>query len=157
MNKYLLLILLSVGAFIHSKAQRKGVILNMETGIPLRDVKIYTNNGQVIKTDYTGTYHIPQPFKSATIVKPSFVSLTMNVYEMADTIELLPRMNTLSEVVVWGNRRRTTLNVQRAMRDNKNYYTPKAGFNLDFFSIFKSSKGLNKKERKKHNEIIQTY
>lgn len=139
------------------QAQKKGVILNMETGIPLRDVKIYTNNGQVVKTDYMGAYHIPQPFKSITIVKPNFVSLTVNSYELGDTTELLPRMNSLNEVIVWGNRRRTTLNVQRAMKDNKNYYTPQPGFNIDLFSIFTSRKGLNKKQRRKHNEIIQNY
>lgn len=157
MNKILLLLFMLSCTFLTAQAQRKGVILNMETGIPIRDVKIYTNNGQVATTDYTGTYHIPQPFKSVTIVKPSFVSLTMNAYEMTDSIELLPRMNTLSEVVVWGNRRRTTLNVQRAMKDNKDYYTPKAGFSFDLFSIFNAKKGLNKKERRRHDEIIQTY
>ncbi|MCR5077026.1 MAG: hypothetical protein K6A82_03200 [Prevotella sp.] len=144
-------------SFLSTHAQRKGVILNMETGVPLKDVRIYTNNGQIDTTDYTGFYYIPYKFSSITIVKADFVSLTLDVYEMTDTIELLPRFNTLNEVVIWGKRHKMTFDTKRALKDVPNYYTPKSGMNFDFFSLFRSRTGLSREERRKHDEIIKNY
>ena len=152
---FITLILFSIALPIFS--QRRGIVLSMETGMPIREVKVYTNNGQVAVTDYTGHYEIKQTFKSATFVKGNFVSLTLNNYEINDTTELLPKLNSLDEVIIWGKRKRIILNIQRAMQDNKYYYTPKAGFSFDLFSLFNKSKGLNKKERLKHDEIIKSY
>lgn len=137
-------------------AQKRGVIINMETGDPVRDVKIYTNTNKTATTDWRGQYYLKDYFTSVTISHPNYLSLTLNLYEMGDTIELLPRFNTLEEVVVYG-RRPMTFDAKRATRDARDYYTPNVGgFSFDLFSLFRRG-GLNKKEREKHDEIIRTY
>ena len=62
----------------------------------------------------------------------------------------------MDEVVIYG-KRPMTFDVKKATRDARDYYTPNVGgFTFDFFNLFKS-KGLNSKEREKHDQIIKTY
>ncbi|WP_028896001.1 hypothetical protein [Prevotella sp. HUN102] len=157
MGRHIAFFILFLAVALPSFSQRKGVIVSMETGVPIRDVKIYTNNGQIDSTNYRGEFQIKKDFSSITIAKASFVSLTLNHYEMTDTIQLLPKFNTLNEVIVWGKRKETTLNINRAIGDLTQYYTPKPGLNFDVISLFRRRQGLSKKEKQKHDEIIDTY
>lgn len=137
-------------------AQKKGLIVNMTDGVPIRDVKIYTNTNTVTTTNWKGEFTIDKYFTSITITHPNYLSLTLNLYEMTDTIELIPNYHTLDEVVIYG-KRPMTFDVKKATRDARDYYTPNVGgFTFDFFNLFKS-KGLNDKEREKHDQIIKTY
>ena len=137
-------------------AQKKGLIVNMTDGVPIRDVKIYTNTNTVTTTNWKGEFTIDKYFTSITITHPNYLSLTLNLYEMTDTIELIPNYHTLDEVVIYG-KRPMTFDVKKATRDARDYYTPNVGgFTFDFFNLFKS-KGLNSKEREKHDQIIKTY
>lgn len=138
--------------------QTKGVILNMETGIPVKDVQIYTNTNVRTTTNYLGQFSIPYQyqFQSLTITHEKFVPVTLNQTEMTDTIYLMPKFNTLSEVVVWG-KRRMMFNVNKIVQDAHNWYTPSSGASVDFFSLFQKKQGLTKKQREKHDEIIKNY
>lgn len=138
-------------------AQKKGVIVSMTDGVPVRDVKIFTNTNKVATTNWRGEYSIKNYFTSVTITHKDYVSLTLNLYEMGDTIELLPKFHSIDEVVVYG-KRKMTFDVKRATRDARDYYTPPVGgFSFDFFSLFHKRQGLNHKEKEKHDEIIKTY
>lgn len=137
-------------------AQKSGVIVSMTDGVPVRDVKIYTNRNTVATTNWRGEYIIDKPFTSVTITHKDYVSLTLNLYEMGDTIELLPKFHSLDEVVVYG-KRRMSFDAKAATHDAHDYYTPQVGgFSFDLFSLFKRH-GLSSKERQKHDEIIKTY
>ena len=48
-------------------AQTHCVVADMETRIPIRNVKVFTNRGDVYVTDYTGQLHVDKPFESATL------------------------------------------------------------------------------------------
>jgi len=155
--RILMIFLLMFSALQSAMAQKRGVIVNMETGVPIRDAKIYTNTNKTFTTDWRGQYSIKDYFTSATITHQNYLSLTLNLYEMGDTIELLPRFNTLEEVVVYGSKP-MTFDVKRATRDARDYYTPNVGgFSFDFFSLFHKRRGLSSKEKEKHDEIIRTY
>lgn len=138
-------------------AQRKGVIVNMTDGVPIRDVKIYTNTNTVAKTNWRGEYSIDKYFTSVTITHKDYLSLTLNLYEMRDTIELIPKFHTLDEVVVYGERP-MSFDPKNITKDARNYYTPplNGGFSFDLFSLFKK-RGLTSKQKEKHDEIIKTY
>lgn len=153
----LLFTLLVLLASMTARAQIHGVIASAETGVPLRNVTIYTNTAKTVKTNWRGEYEIPSTFSSVTIVKKDYVSLTLNLSEMSDTLYLLPKFNSLSEVVVWGKRR--SINPNALKRGFEPSFVPNStgGFNFDFFSIFRKKRGLNRKELEKHNEIINNY
>lgn len=140
---------------VYAKAQKHGTIINVEDGLPIRDVKIYTNTNKTATTNWLGEYNIYTDFKSATISHGKYMSITLKKEEMRDTIYLLPKMYTLDEVIVWGKRPYFTQSKQIA-RDASMYAPPGAGKGFDFFSLFKK-KPMNKKQRKRHDEIIRSY
>lgn len=145
-----------IGA-LPAKAQLDVVVADIESGVPLRDAKIYTDSGSVAKTDYRGMAHIDRPFSSATITHPKFLSTTVQRHEMVDTIFLLPRANTLNEVVVWGEGRKGIKSmVADATRDAPLYAPPPAMVQFDFFEMFRK-KPLNKKARKKNRELLDNW
>lgn len=55
-----------------ARAQKQGVIISMETGAPLADVHIYTNNNIQTTTNYKGEWKIPYPSR----VSPSHMDIT---------------------------------------------------------------------------------
>lgn len=142
-----------------AQAQRKGVIASAETGLPLRDCTIYTNNGQSYTTLWTGEYDITMPFQSVTIVKPNYMSYTLELSEMADTIYLLPRFNTLAEVTVWGKRRRFSKNAVSSWQPSYVPNTPATGGvgGLDILGIFEPKRGMSSKDKEKHEQVIREY
>lgn len=146
-----------LGITIVTMAQKRGVIVNMADGVPVRDVKIYTNRNAVVTTNWRGEFVLDKPCTSVTITHPNYLSLTLNLYEMTDTIELIPKYHSLDEVVIYG-RRKMMFDVKDATKDARDYYTPKmsGGFSFDLFSLFKR-RGLSKEQRKKHDQIIQNY
>lgn len=139
-------------------AQVRGVIADMETGTPVRGVKIYTNTKYIAQTDWAGRFRLDRPYSSVTIVHGKYVSLTLSKEEMRDTIRLLPRLNQLQEVVVWGKRPKPhpqaidKAKLQEIMRD----YTPHpSGFSFNFFSLF--SRKRSKIDDPKNREILDNY
>ena len=57
------LLALLVATQVH--AQHGGVVVHMETGVPLRDVVVMTNTGERAKSDYRGQFQLthPLPFR----------------------------------------------------------------------------------------------
>ena len=94
------LLALLVATQVH--AQHGGVVVHMETGVPLRDVVVMTNTGERAKSDYRGQFQLTKPFTSLTLSHSGFVSLSLERSQMSDTLALMPQFNTLEEVTVWG-------------------------------------------------------
>lgn len=133
------------------------VVGNAETGVPMREVAIYTNTGKTYTTNWRGEAAIMSPFKSATIVKADFVSLTLDFSEMSDTIWLLPRFNTLSEVVVWGKGRMINKHATRSWEPSF-LPAPTGGIGgLDILGLFTRKRAMNKRQVEKHKEVMREY
>lgn len=140
------------------EAQSSCVIIDKETGTPIRDVKAHTDKGDEYATDYQGHLTIDQPFESATLVHGSYLSRKMKREEICDTIWLLPNAIRLDEVVVWGQKN-NALNTMMslAMAQAAATATPPAGgIHFDFFSMLKK-KPLSKKARKKNKELLRDW
>jgi len=153
-------LLLSLSVFLWSAtsyAQWSGVIVNMETGVPIRDVHIFTNYNKMVTTDYRGRYTLEEPFTSVTITHGKFLQLSLKREELRDTIALLPSANSIGEVVIWGEMPRIGVKEKEISEDAKYYYTPPSGFSFDFFELFRRKSRMNKQQRKKHEEIIESY
>ena len=87
-------------------------MVNMETGVPVRDVLVYTDNGQGAKTAWDGTFRIEKAFRRVSFTHGGYVKRIMDVEEMqGDTIALLPNMLAMGEVVIWGHRRNMTASI----------------------------------------------
>ena len=87
-------------------AQRQLVVANMESHVPVRDIKIYTDNQQETKSRWDGTFTLRDGYKRITFVHPDYVKRYVLTSELkSDTIFLIPNVNALKEVVIYGHRR----------------------------------------------------
>ena len=142
----------------HVFAQGRCVIVDKETGTPIRDVKAYTDKKNEFTTNYRGELVIDKPFESATLAHPKYLSRKVDMSELKDTVWLLPKAIRLDEVVVWGVKRSPMdammSSLQAQLAAEAAMHPPVVGF--DFFQMFKK-KPLNKKARKKNEKLLKEW
>ncbi|MCR5130021.1 MAG: hypothetical protein K6C10_00990 [Prevotella sp.] len=83
-----------------SIAQRPIVVLDMDTGLPVRDVSVRVDNGAAKQTDYLGRTSVPILFDSIMFSHVRYESERLNYQEVRDTMYLLPIEHMLPEVQV---------------------------------------------------------
>ena len=82
------------------------IVADMESRVPLRDVLVYTDNNQNTKTIWDGTFSLKEGFDRISFSHPLYEKRYVLKSELkGDTIFLLPKRNTLREVVIYGERR----------------------------------------------------
>jgi hypothetical protein len=102
--KYLLIGSLFVAST--SVKSQQFVVADMESRVPLRDVLVHTDDNQNIKTIWDGTFSLNEGFGRISFSHPHYEKRYVLKSELrGDTIFLLPKMNTLREVVIYGERR----------------------------------------------------
>ena len=100
-----LLIVLSLITSASAGAQQF-VVADMESRVPLRDVQIHTDDNQDARTIWDGTFSLKEGFGRISFYHPQYERRYVLTSELkGDTIFLLPKMNTLREVVIYGERR----------------------------------------------------
>lgn len=86
------------------RAQVRGVVVDLETHVPIRDVAISLNTNNATRTKWDGSFIINNDFGSATFTRSGYLSRNMNKEEIKDTVFLLPSGRTLAEVVVYARK-----------------------------------------------------
>lgn len=82
------------------------VVTDLESRVPIRDVMIYTDDNQQTKSHWDGTFSLNEGFVRINFSHPKYLSRYVLKTELkGDTIYLIPSMNTLDEVVIYGHRR----------------------------------------------------
>lgn len=138
-------------------AQTHGIVIDIETRVPLRDVRITTNNHQEVTTNWDGTFTIPAPFESASVSLYGYLTRNITSTDKNDTIELLPKFNSLSEVIVWGKRKRK-FDSGITKTDAQLMKYQDGGFNLLGVIGLLLSPGKKKKEKKeKIEDLLRKY
>ena len=85
---YILLLLPSVVL-----AQRQMVVVNLESKVPVRDVKISTDGGQELRTSWDGLFELPDSFRRLDFHHPDFERRYVLSSELkGDTIFLIPNV-----------------------------------------------------------------
>jgi hypothetical protein len=89
-----------------ARAQRKFVIASLESKTPQRDVQVSIDNGPEFRTPWHGQIEVPDSFKRIDFCHPKFQRRYVLRDEIhGDTIYLIPALNALDEVVIYGERR----------------------------------------------------
>lgn len=103
----------------YGMAQTSHVVTDMETGTPISDVTIIFNNIDSCrtKTEYTGIFTCPDSARTLTFKHSKYEGRMMDRHELKDTIELLPNMNRLNEVVIKGKRPKISPFVMGPIKD----------------------------------------
>ena len=86
------------------RAQISGIVVDIETRIPVKDVTINMNTNKGVRTKWDGSFHITDDFSSATFTRSGYLSRNMRRGEIRDTVFLLPNGRSLAEVVVYAKK-----------------------------------------------------
>lgn len=141
-------------------AQRRGVVVDMETGIPIRDVRIYADNGREAVSQWDGTF-VLDSCRSVTFSHGRYLARVMDMGEIGDTVRLIPKANELSEVVVVGRRKPKSIvppmsKVDAQLINNSGMQ----GFNplgLILGPILKSADKKKARKLEKARQILENY
>lgn len=88
---------------------RKFVVADMETRVPIRDVRVITNTGYRDTTNYRGVCYLPAKFDTVIVYKANYLSEKLAFKEVKDSTYLLAKNHQLKEVTVWGHDRQKEL------------------------------------------------
>lgn len=83
-------------------AQHRYVVVDMETGVPQRDVRVRWDRKNETHTIWDGSFKVDSVRDSLEIFKYGYMTRKMKENELTDTIGILPTFNKLSEVVIYG-------------------------------------------------------
>lgn len=111
-NRYLRLLCSAVLLYVCSgiDAQRRIVVVDMETRVPVRNVVVQYGKDTDCTTIWDGSAlldTLADCFRDKNIImrRSGYMTRTLVYEELTDTIELLPSFNALGEVVIYGKKR----------------------------------------------------
>ena len=99
MKKVIVLLLCSIVS-IEMLAQRRVVVVDMDTNVPIRDVSVKIDSQKVVQTDYLGRIDVPIVFDSIAFSHLRYEHERLTMTEVGDTMFLLPKNHLLPEVTV---------------------------------------------------------
>ena len=151
---------LSLPAF----GQRRFVVVDIETGVPISGVNVVSSTHQADTTNWQGLIDIPDTCRTLLFSHVNYESRMVNVTELRDTVFLISKLLNLKEVVVFGKGKgndELTERLKKQMRIDKTEKElaaadPSAGFNvLGLVSKLFSRRKESKKE--KLRRILEDY
>lgn len=101
-NRMMWLSLVTVFFFLSAAAQKKMVVVDIETLIPIGGVNITSKEG-VFTTDSLGCFAVPDSAKSLAFSHINYESRWINMEEVNDTVFLISKLLNIKEVVVFGH------------------------------------------------------
>ena len=99
MKKVIVLLLCSIVS-IEMLAQRRVVVVDMDTNVPIRDVSVKIDSQKVVQTDYLGRIDVPVVFDSIAFSHMRYEYERITMAELTDTMFLLPKEHMLPEVKI---------------------------------------------------------
>ena len=99
MKKVIVLLLCSIVS-IEMQAQRRIVVVDMDTNVPIRDVSVKIDSQKVVQTDYLGRIDVPIVFDSIAFSHVRYEHERLTMTEVGDTMFLLPKEHMLPEVTI---------------------------------------------------------
>lgn len=110
MRNLFITLFIYIAICINAYSQHRFVVINMETKVPVRNVIVRYAKDKQTCTIWDGSFildSISDDIRSHNISlsKSGFMTMNLTATELTDTLELLPSMNALTEVIIHGYRR----------------------------------------------------
>ena len=166
MNAARLLFFLLVVCVTTATAQRRLVTVDVETGAPLRGVNVQSHHF-IATTDSLGYVTIPDSLHTFLFSHVNYESSLINIYQTADTVYLISKLNNLGEVLVLGKGKKEDDGMSELERRIKKQIQAEAAlasanpngnlFGLLSYLIPKKWKNRKENKRKRHEEILDNY
>ena len=155
MQRTISLIIVILSA-VYVSAQRKIVVVDMETHLPVADVSVKTDSARAVMTDRNGVASISERFDSISFSHMRYLSDKVTFEEMKDTMYLVPKNLMLPDVVVTG----VNPDLKKAMKKNyeRMLEQPKLKvLTFDFANIIDRRGRRDRKHYKKAKEILREW
>lgn len=141
---------------LYASAQRKIVVVDMETHLPVADVSVKTDSARAVMTDRNGVASISERFDSISFSHMRYLSDKVTFEEMKDTMYLVPKNLMLPDVVVTG----VNPDLKKAMKKNYERMLEQPtvkGLTFDFANIIDRRGRRDRKHLKKAKEILREW
>ena len=155
MQRTISLIIVILSA-VYVSAQRKIVVVDMETHLPVADVSVKTDSARAVMTDRNGVASISERFDSISFSHMRYLSDKVTFEEMKDTMYLVPKNLMLPDVVVTG----VNPDLKKAMKKNYERMLEQPtvkGLTFDFANIIDRRGRRDRKHYKKAKEILREW
>ena len=101
-TKRIILIFMAVVGGLAASAQRRRVVVDIETLIPINGVNITSREG-TITSDSLGWFSVSDSCRSLAFSHVNYESRWINMEEVNDTVFLISKLLNIKEVVVFGH------------------------------------------------------
>ena len=108
MTKIRLFLLLLIASTLQGFAQRRLVVLDVETMIPVVGANVISKDGNCT-TDSLGYFSVSDSCKTLSFSHVNYESRLVNLSEVRDTVFLISKLLNIKEVVVFGHGKRDEL------------------------------------------------
>lgn len=155
MQRTISLIIVILSA-VYVSAQRKIVVVDMETHLPVADVSVKTDSARAVMTDRNGVASISERFDSISFSHMRYLSDKVTFEEMKDTMYLVPKNLMLPDVVVTG----VNPDLKKAMKKNYERMLEQPtvkGLTFDFANIIDRRGRRDRKHYKKAKKILREW
>ena len=158
--KKLILLLLSGIVSVEMQAQRRIVVIDMDTNLPVREVSVKIDSQKVAQTDYLGRIDVPLVFDSIAFshLRYEYVRITMT--ELGDTMFLLPKEHMLPEVKITELNPKTKAVIAgwvTAGAMEGAALAPRGVASFDFFEIFDRRGRRDRKHLERAKKILKEW
>ena len=135
----------------------KAIVVDAETHMRIKDAKVVVDGGVAeTKTIWDGSFSVNVPFKQLSISQKGYLTRKMNYEERTDTIFLLNNYKNIDEVVVWGKRPTSQMNMKMTPGDAIGRVSQPSG--MDFLGALDHIVHAKKyKRKKKCKENLEKY
>lgn len=138
--------------------QRRFVVVDVETRVPIRGVNVASSAARADTTDYQGLISVPDTCLTLSLTHAGYESRILNISEVKDTIFLISKLMGLPEVTVFGKGKSEDelKELKRQLRREKTEaqlaaIDPSAGFNVLGFI----SKLVNRRKDKRKEKFLK--
>lgn len=156
MYKKLFLAFLLVQRAYASTAQITAVVYDIETHMPVVGATVFINPKGNATTDRFGRFAFSGRCHSITLTHVAYEKRVMYSAEVGDTIFMLPKMNVVDGVVIYGNKPKISFDIKSEIKNDVMSVPRSSGLGFDFFSIFQRKKKSHK-DREKFNKLMRDY
>ena len=161
------LLLLFLAEALQGFAQRRLVVVDVETLMPVAGANVSSKDGN-LTTDSLGFFSVSDSCKTLSFSHVNYESRLVNLKEVRDTIFLISKLLNIKEVIVFGHGQRDKLPeaLKRQLKYNKKEaqlaaIDPSSGGNLlsliGYIIPKKWRKNSKEERRKRLQKIIEGY
>ena len=138
------------------RAQRKIIVVDFETLLPVKGVSVRTDRAPAVITNPLGEVTVRQAFDSISFSHVEYTPEKLAFSEIGDTMYLLPLRYSIGEVVVTGINGDLRRQMER-IHENQIYAKKSSGFTFNFGNVLDRRGRRDRRHYKQAQELLKRW